>query len=635
MREISFRGIFITFIMVFLAITMLIFSLSGQTPITYDNQHTVFIVGIIAVFAEVIAKPMPSIGYISTGTVLYFFSLFILGTVPAALITAGATLVGAIIKTIIGDSKSFLSRIAFAAQTVLLIGGLGFILEKVVSSYQVVSQNSIKGVFIVGLPYLLLDMMIGTILVSQFLDQQLLKDWAHSRNKALALTAVSPLLGYIGALFYHASNKSIGSLILLGVVTLLLHFLLPSFVSEEKNNDPIYELLNEMDKVKDKEKQLAKKCDTYRKKLERKEEELLALLDFSRSSGTELSLENAIRVIFDVLRKLFRYQTCIIFETITVGEESYFVTFRHSSPYGEYCKNLYIKHGETIVGEVAEEKKPLLIVDEKEHEGPQRLLEYEKSEMAVPLVVQDKIRWVIYIGQKEEKIYTNEDLRLFTLLAYQAAVFLVYAKSYEDTVSLATTDGLTGLYTHRCFQERLAEEVKRAERYRLPLSLVMIDVDHFKSYNDTYGHPKGDTLLKDISQILRSYTRDSDIDCRYAGDEFSLILIETTKENAVTIAERIRDAMVQRLNAPERQVRITGSFGVASFPEDAKNKAELITHADDALYNAKKERNKVVAYVTGMSETAHSETKDKDVARLKTSAQTEIKILRKESERKT
>ena len=517
----------------------------------------------------------------------------------------------------------------------LLIGGLGFILEKGVPSYQVVSQNSIKGVFIVGLPYLLLDMMIGTILVSQFLDQQLLKDWAHSRNKTLALTVVSPLLGYIGAIFYHASNKSIGALILLGVVVLLLHFLLPSFVSEEKNNDPIYELLNEMDKVKDKEKQLVKKCDTYRKKLERKEEELLALLDFSRSSGTELSLENAIRVIFDVLRKLFRYQTCIIFETITVGEESYFVTFRHSSPYGEYCKNLYIKHGETIVGKVAQEKKPLLIVDEKEQEDTQRLLEYEKSEMAVPLVAQDKIRWVIYIGQKEEKIYTNEDLRLFTLLAYQAAVFLVYAKSYEDTVSLATTDGLTGLYTHRCFQERLAEEVKRAERYRLPLSLVMIDVDHFKSYNDTYGHPKGDILLKDISQILRSYTRDSDIDCRYAGDEFSLILVETTKENAVTIAERIRDAIVQRLNAEGRQLRITGSFGVASFPEDAKDKAELITRADDALYNAKKERNKVVAYVAGMSETAHSETKDKDAAKLKTSAQTEIKILRKESERKT
>lgn len=631
MKE-SLRGIFITVVLVILAGAMLLFMLNGKVNITYDNQKTVFIVAIISVLAEVIAKPMPSIGNISTGTVFYFFSLFTLGAGPSVLITLAATICGTIIKAILGDVKTFLSRIAFSAQSVLLIGGLGFILEKGVPSYSVSSPDSIKGLFIVGLPYLLLDMMSATVLASQFLDPHLLKDWAYSRNKSLAITAVFPILGYVGAQFFYASNGSTASLMVLGVVILLLHFSIPVFVATDKKNDPVYELLNEIDKAKEKEKQLVKKCDTYRKKIERKEEELLALLDFSRSSGTELSLENAIRVIFDVLRKLFRYQTCIIFETITVGEDSYFVTFRHSSPYGEYCKNLYIKHGETIVGKVAQENKPLIFVDEKVEDDTQRLLEYEKSEMAVPLVVQDKIRWVIYIGQKEEKVYTHEDLRLFTLLAYQAAVFLVYAKSYEDTVSLATTDGLTGLYTHRCFQERLSEEVKRAERYRLPLSLVMIDVDHFKSYNDNYGHPKGDALLKDISQILRSYTRDSDIDCRYAGDEFSLILIETTKENAVTISERIRDAMVQRLNSPDRHVRITGSFGVASFPEDAKNKAELITRADDALYNAKKERNKVVAYVSGMSETAHSEAKAQEAAKQKT-VQSEIKILRREPEK--
>lgn len=632
MIVVSIRAIINVVLIAIVATIFTIFVLHDKVIVTSNNQQLIFIICVLAAIADIAAKPLPVVGHFSAGGLLYFFALFSLGEAHAVFITMSAVVTSVLVRTILRGTGAVLYNIVYAAYTTLLIGGLGILLKLWLPLYGVLSVDSFKGLLIVILPFILLDFLFSSIGASQFLDHEMMRDWAHAKNRTWAFTALYPILGYVGALFYSVSGNKLFALGILAAVVCLLHISFPPFVEEKTGRESVTDLVTEMDKAKEKTKQYERQSEMYRKKLARKEEELLALMDFGRAWGTDLSMDNAMRVIFDMLRKLFRYQTCIIFSSASLGEESYFVTKKYSSPYGEYCKNLYIKYGETIVGKGAQEKKSLLIGDAKQSDSAHRLLEYEKSEMAVPLVIQDKVLWVLYIGQKEEKIYTQEDLQLFTLLAYQAALFLVYAESYEATVSLATTDGLTGLYTHRYFQERLLDEVKRAERYRLPLSLVMIDVDHFKAYNDAYGHPKGDTLLKDISQILRYYTRETDVDCRYAGDEFSLILIETSKANAVMIAERIRDAIVQRLNPEGAQVRITGSFGVASIPEDAKDKAELIIRADDALYNAKKERNKVVAFVSGMSETAHSD-KDKETGKHNPSG-LEIRILRKDSERK-
>jgi diguanylate cyclase (GGDEF)-like protein len=155
---------------------------------------------------------------------------------------------------------------------------------------------------------------------------------------------------------------------------------------------------------------------------------------------------------------------------------------------------------------------------------------------------------------------------------------------------LAVTDGLTGLNNHRFFQERLALEVKAFGRSGLPLSLLMLDVDHFKHYNDKHGHPAGDQVLASLARILTEGRRANDVIARYGGEEFALLLVGTPKAAAVEIAERIRAAVAAHsfLHQEDQPGRnLTVSLGVASCPDDADDAATLLQAADDALYRAK------------------------------------------------
>jgi diguanylate cyclase (GGDEF)-like protein len=160
----------------------------------------------------------------------------------------------------------------------------------------------------------------------------------------------------------------------------------------------------------------------------------------------------------------------------------------------------------------------------------------------------------------------------------------------ERLSQLAVTDGLTGLHNHRFFQERLALEVKAHGRSALPLALLMIDVDHFKNYNDRHGHPAGDQVLARVAQILTEGRRANDVVARYGGEEFTVLLVGTPKAAAVEIADRIRAAVAgfafpHADDQPGR--RLTISVGVAVCPDDAGDAPTLLQAADDALYRAK------------------------------------------------
>ena len=156
--------------------------------------------------------------------------------------------------------------------------------------------------------------------------------------------------------------------------------------------------------------------------------------------------------------------------------------------------------------------------------------------------------------------------------------------------ALSITDGLTGVYNHRHFAERLEEECKRSARYGKRLSLIMSDIDHFKSYNDLNGHPAGDAVLAGVAECLKDGIRGQDLLARYGGEEFSIILPETGKEEACLMAERIR-ARVRDKVFPNESGQpggdLTMSFGVASCPEDAASAEDLVKKADAALYRAK------------------------------------------------
>jgi diguanylate cyclase (GGDEF)-like protein len=180
------------------------------------------------------------------------------------------------------------------------------------------------------------------------------------------------------------------------------------------------------------------------------------------------------------------------------------------------------------------------------------------------------------------------------------------------TEKLSIEDGLTKLYNHRHFQEELKREFGRAQRYNDPLSLIMIDLDHFKDVNDRHGHPFGDKVLRETAVLVRGSVRDHDLCARYGGEEFAIILPKTMMTGALTVAERIHKGMNQkvfeerpppkeaegRAGAAPVSARVTASFGIASYPsKDIASAEMLIRYADEALYRAKREgRNAICVY---------------------------------------
>lgn len=221
-----------------------------------------------------------------------------------------------------------------------------------------------------------------------------------------------------------------------------------------------------------------------------------------------------------------------------------------------------------------------------------------KSFISYPIIMGGRKIGVLNIADKVDgSSYNKFDLRLLQEIMPQIAVAIDRttlkhkAGEYEQ---LSVTDGMTGLLNRRYLEERLAEETKRSNRYGYPMSFMMIDVDNFKSYNDTFGHPEGDKTLKIVAHTLRETLRSADVAARYGGEEFSILLPQTTSEEAFTIGERIREK-VEKTKFPHRKVTI--SIGVASCTHIVCEPDEVIAAADKALYKAKRKgRNNVQTY---------------------------------------
>jgi diguanylate cyclase (GGDEF)-like protein/PAS domain S-box-containing protein len=227
----------------------------------------------------------------------------------------------------------------------------------------------------------------------------------------------------------------------------------------------------------------------------------------------------------------------------------------------------------------------------------------DKEPIAIAAIardVTDRVRYEEQIQQQLDKINEiNEELQ-----AQQAELI----SANEQLATLATLDGLTSLKNHRYFQERIHEESLRSARYDIPLSLFILDVDNFKEYNDTYGHPAGDLVLKTVAKLLVSNCRTSDLVCRYGGEEFVVILPQTPAEGAYIIAERCRKVIEQNL-WPLR--RITASFGVSTYGETIHSAEDLIRAGDEAMYHSKR---------NGKNKVTHAQTLIVDEAPLKKAA---------------
>ncbi|WP_242346195.1 sensor domain-containing diguanylate cyclase [Anaeromyxobacter terrae] len=207
---------------------------------------------------------------------------------------------------------------------------------------------------------------------------------------------------------------------------------------------------------------------------------------------------------------------------------------------------------------------------------------------------------VVLAGVARDRAPSVDQVRQLEVVAGQAAQSILRARLYEEAERLATTDGLTGLTNHRTFQARLDEHLALAARGGQRLSLLLCDVDHFKSVNDTYGHPVGDEVLRGVARVLAGEARQTDVVARYGGEEFAIVMPGTDAPGAGVIAERIRERLAAvTFQTEQGPLRVTMSLGVATWPEDGAKKPELVERADACLYHAKRHgRNQTVLAAT-------------------------------------
>ncbi|SNB48104.1 diguanylate cyclase with GAF sensor [Geobacter sp. DSM 9736] len=271
----------------------------------------------------------------------------------------------------------------------------------------------------------------------------------------------------------------------------------------------------------------------------------------------------------------------------------------------QLLKVMDVKPGSGIAGKVALNGTPLVVNDiEKDPRvaSPNRPRFKTKSFMSLPFLHRGQVLGVLNLADKKnEGIFVEEDLALLTPFTNHVASMLRrndYQEKVEMLERLSITDPLTDLYNRRFLERRMDEEINRSMRNQQHMTVMLIDIDYFKTYNDICGHVAGDKALRKIARVLRGSVREMDVVTRYGGEEFCVLLPGTSKRESIFVAERIRRDVEAELFQGEEHLpfgRLTASIGIASFPHDGNNPTTLVNAADIALYEAKSGgRNRIV-----------------------------------------
>jgi diguanylate cyclase (GGDEF)-like protein len=257
----------------------------------------------------------------------------------------------------------------------------------------------------------------------------------------------------------------------------------------------------------------------------------------------------------------------------------------------------------SILGEESIDAEQITLQVEKRKLRPKQMMMDPgatlKSHLTLPLAVEGEIIGCISLNSDQPNAFDAQDLQFLSVIGYQMAATLKHFQRFSSIKNIALYDTLTGLYNRRYFEERLGVETQKSFYSGTPLSLVMVDIDHFKKVNDTFGHTGGDQVLCKTSSLLKNSIRKKDTVARYGGEEFILILPEAGLEESFIIAERIRRLVENTFfEIGQAQVNLTISMGISNFPSHrAKSKEELVRMADQALYDAKRGgRNKVCIF---------------------------------------
>jgi diguanylate cyclase (GGDEF)-like protein len=278
----------------------------------------------------------------------------------------------------------------------------------------------------------------------------------------------------------------------------------------------------------------------------------------------------------------------------------------------QLMKAMSVRLGTGIAGRVAQSGTPLLVNDIEKDErvcSPNRPRFKTKSFISLPLVSRVRVSGVLNLSDKRNHgIFTDADLELLTPFVSHITAMMqknVVQEQVAMLERLSITDPLTELYNRRFLERRMEEEINRSMRNGSVLTIMMIDLDYFKAYNDLCGHVAGDMALKKVAQVLSAAVRDMDVVTRYGGEEFCVLLPATAKRESLRVADRIRKDIEHELFPGEEKLpfgRLTTSIGISSFPGDGVTSIAIINAADIALYEAKSAgRNRIMLYADGGS----------------------------------
>jgi diguanylate cyclase (GGDEF)-like protein len=316
------------------------------------------------------------------------------------------------------------------------------------------------------------------------------------------------------------------------------------------------------------------------------------LIGFTNKMGNILNLEQLTTEMLQTLSKAIRIsQAILLFED--PGSSLFTVRCVYPDTNDKLANIFSLSFDSPVV--VWLQKESQILTMKQVDTAPQfkALWESEKEslhnsqmELFCPLKSHGKLVGILGLSKKHtNQIFLQEDIDLVMSVANQAGVIVENAQLYSQAMTWAITDGLTRLYNHRYMHECLDKEIARGTRFGTAFSVIMLDLDFFKTYNDTYGHLAGDDVLTGVGKCIQASIRTVDMAFRYGGEEFAIILPETTLEGAYLVAERIREKIEQKIFAGRSS--ITASLGIAGWPNDGVNKEQILISADKALYTAK------------------------------------------------
>jgi diguanylate cyclase (GGDEF)-like protein len=340
--------------------------------------------------------------------------------------------------------------------------------------------------------------------------------------------------------------------------------------------------------------------------LERRVKELSLLFEITKTINSTLELDEILHIITTMLGETMGYQEfAVLLLDEKKGEMRVKSTWGFANP--NEIERIAFRRGEGISWVAAETGRFVLIPDTSRDN---RYLHYkgkqltEGSFLSIPMKYKDKVVGVLNFSRPGVNAFPDSEVNFLTSVANQAAVAIINASLHQTTVELSITDQLTSVFNRRYFDRKLNEEVQAASRYGASVSMVILDIDHFKAFNDRNGHLAGDDALQRVAEVLMNKTRRVDTVARYGGEEFCVILPKIRKKNAFDVAEKLRKA-VQNTRFPGEEGqpggKLTISLGISAFPEDGAEPQALIDAADIALYHSKRTgRNRAILFEAGM-----------------------------------